>query len=111
MLMSPAPAPRPRAGATTQRHVRVDCAVATGRDEPHARVSHIGGTNADGTHWLLRQSDAIAAIKQGHWRFYVEDELARRTALTVASHLGREYLKAAGDDLQPARLLSLADGP
>jgi hypothetical protein len=107
MLISPAQAPR--AGTTAERHVRVDCAVKTRRGEPHARVSHIGGVNPDGTHWLLRQSDAIAAIKHGRWRFFVEDGSGRRTGLTVAAHLGREYLKAEHDDLQPDALLSLAE--
>lgn len=109
MLMSAAQAPR--AATMKERHVRVDCAVRGCRSEPHARVTHIGGTNPDGTHWLLRQSDAIAAIKHGRWRFFVESTGGRRTGLTVAAHLGREYLKAEGDGVQPDALLSLAEHP
>ncbi len=92
-----------------ERHARVDCAVRTSCCEPHARVSHIGGVNRDGTSWLLRQADAIAAIKHGCWRFYVENGRGQRFGLTVATHLGREYLKAEGDDVQPTALLSLAE--
>jgi hypothetical protein len=99
----------PRAAKKAQRHVRVDCAAKTHGREPHARVSHIGGVNPDGTRWLLRQSDAIAAIKLGGWRFYVENACGQRTSLTVAASLGREYLKAEGDDVQPEGLLSLAE--
>jgi hypothetical protein len=108
MLTSPA---RPaRAGTTAERHVRVCCAVTTGSREPHARISHIGGVNPDGTRWLLRQADAIAAIAHG-WRFYVENSRGQRTGLKVAAHRGREYLKAEGDELQPDALLSLAMRP
>jgi Protein of unknown function (DUF3892) len=109
MFMSLAQASPAR--ATPMRHVRVQSVVATSDREPHARVSHIGGVNADGSYWLLRQSDAIAAIKHGRWRFYVENGRGRRIRLIVATRGGNEYLKAEADGVQPDLLLALADRP
>lgn len=97
----------PQHVAPPARHVRVDSTTMTSAAEPHERISHIGGVNPDGTHWLLRQSDAIAAIKQGTWRFYVENGRGQRAGVVVATHLGREYLKTETDGLQPAGLVCL----
>jgi Protein of unknown function (DUF3892) len=109
MLTSPGRAARDV--ATTARHVRVQSSIKTSCAEPDARISHLGGVNPDGTTWLLLQCDAIAAIKQGRWRFYVEDGAGRRKRLILATHLGREYLKTEPDGVQPEGLMSLADSP
>ena len=95
--------------ARSARHVRVCSTTMTYGAAPHERISHIGGVNPDGTHWLLRQSDAIAAIKQGTWRFYVENGRGQRDGVVVATHLGREYLKTEADGLEPDGLVSLVD--
>jgi hypothetical protein len=96
--------------AGSAHHVRVCSTTVACGAAPHERISHIGGVNPDGTRWLLRQSDAIAAIKQGSWRFYVENRRGQRAGVVVATHLGREYLKTEADGLQPDGLVSLVDG-
>lgn len=34
------------------------------------RISHVGGSNADGKYWVLTQKDAIESIEKRCWKFY-----------------------------------------
>lgn len=90
---------------------RVQCISKTPRDDPHDRISHIGGTNPNGNRWKLTQTDAIAGIDSGKWSFYVERPTGDRVDVIVATRLGRKYLKTTADGDQPNNLLSLPECP
>jgi hypothetical protein len=90
--------------------IRVECVNKTDRYDPHERIQHIGGRNADGTRWKLSQEDAIAGIESGKWAFYVT-VAGNTVAVIVATRLGRKYLKTVADGDQPNNLLSLPECP
>ena len=77
------------------RH-QVHCINKTDRNNPHERISHIGGINGDGTRWKLAQQEAIEGIEQNKWAFYVS---------------GHKYLKTVPDGIHPDNLLSLPECP
>lgn len=91
--------------------VQVLCINKTNRSDPHERISKIGGQNPDGSRWTLAESDAIKAIKERKYAFYVERPTGTRVNVIVATHLGREYLKTENDGLKPDNLLSLPECP
>ena len=95
--------------------VRVSCINKSDRQNPHERITHIGGVNADGTRWKMTEDAAIAAIKAGKFTFYVtyRDRLGNEHTVNVviATHLGREYLKTEADGLKPDNLLALPECP
>jgi hypothetical protein len=78
--------------------------------DPHERISHIGGTNGDGTRWKLSEDDAIKAIEEKNYEFYVSVN-GRSVNVIVATHNGRKYLKTESDGYRPDNLLSLPECP
>ena len=91
--------------------VRVSCINKTNRPDPHERISHIGGTNSDGTPWKLAEDAAIADIERGKWAFYLERPQGDRVEVIIATRLGRKYLKTTADGDQPNNLLALPECP
>lgn len=89
--------------------VRVTCINKTDRTNPHERISHIGGINADGGKWHLSETEAIAGIEQGKWSFYVDRPQGDRVSVIVATRLGRKYLKTTADGDEPNNLLALPE--
>ena len=73
-------------------------------------VTHIGGTNSDGTAWKMSEQDAIAGIKNGKLKFYINvvDVASKGVWLTVDQKQGREVLSTTGD---PSMLRNLPDCP
>jgi hypothetical protein len=96
---------------TMADRVQIQCINKTPRQDPHLRISHVGGVNPDGSRWKLSEDDAIAGIKQGKWSFFVQVPNAAVVDVIVATHEGREYLKTRADGLQPNNLLSLPECP
>jgi len=92
------------------RH-RVSCINKRGSHyTAHERISHIGGLNADNSRWKLAEDDAIKAIEDKKYIFYV---LAggREVNVIVSTHNGRKYLKTENDGYSPDNLLSLPECP
>jgi hypothetical protein len=67
--------------------------------------------NPDGTRWRLSEDKAIAGMKDGNWRFWAAGETKSVWVVAAKSSSGREYLKAEGDWVQPATLLTLPECP
>jgi hypothetical protein len=89
---------------------RIDCVNKTDRYNPHERISHVGGANANGTRWWLAQPEAVAGVEDGRWEFWVERPAGHRVGVVVAiSQYGHKYLKTTADGEQPDNLLALPD--
>ncbi|SIS77031.1 Protein of unknown function [Filimonas lacunae] len=77
--------------------------------DAHARISHIGGLS-NGSRWKLSEDDAIKAIEDNKYQFYVSVN-GRSVNVIVARHEGRKYLKTESDGYSPNNLLNLPECP
>lgn len=91
-------------------YVQIQCVNKRPRHDPHLRISHVGGVNANGTRWRLTEEDAISGARQGRWIFYVYIR-GVRADVVIASHDGSPYLKTRADGLHPDNLLALPECP
>lgn len=63
--------------------VQISCINMTDRMNPHERISHVGGTNPNGTSWKLPQPDAIVGVEAGKWLFHVDQPAGHRVDVIV----------------------------
>lgn len=78
------------------------------------RVTHIGGTNSNGSAWKMSEQDAVAGIKGGKLKFYVNIQRgddSKGIWLGVEQKQGRDVLTPTGEGADPSLLLSLPDCP
>jgi hypothetical protein len=74
-------------------------------------VTALGGTNADGTHFLIPVAEAIDFITTGRFAFYIEQSGTTRTEIRVVRPKnGRPYLRTVADGSSPNNLDQMPEG-
>ncbi len=89
--------------------LRITCIKKAPRNDPHHHITHIGGSNANGTPWGLSETEAIIGIKNGTYSFYVSVNNVTANVVIAISPYGHEYLKTVADGYPPNNLLSLPE--
>ena len=92
------------------QNIEVKCINKTDRTDPHERIRNIGGVNPDGGRWKMSVPDAILAMEQKKYIFYVSAE-EKTVWVVIAVHNGRKYLRTEPDGIQPNNLLALPECP
>ena len=97
-----------KGGRMATRH-QVLCINKSDRPNPHERITHIGGANADGTRWKITQQQAIEGIEEGKWAFFVKVGGKEVKVIIATSKYGYKYLKTEADGEHSNNLLSLPE--
>jgi uncharacterized protein DUF3892 len=87
----------------------ISCITRTDLLNHDRRIRSIGGVNADGAHWHLGHAAMIAAIEEGRWSFYIEQDGRQFPVVVAVSKYGSKYLKCGHDGLHPESLLTLPE--
>lgn len=87
------------------RRIEVSCITKTDNDNPHERISHVGGKLKD-TYWKVPISEAIHNIEMGFFNYYVSKNCTE-VDLVISSHNGSKYLKTTNDSTETNNLLEL----
>ena len=92
-------------------NVEIKCIKKANRTDPHERISHVGGTNGNGTSWRLSEDEAIAGIESGQWKFWTQGGGKSVWVVIAKSAAGHKYLKTDADGIHPNNLLALPECP
>ncbi len=90
--------------------VEIKCVKKQPRNDPHQRISRVGGLNYDGQRWGLSLDDAIAGIENGLYTFWTMGG-GKQANVVIAYHNMNKYLKTVADTVQPDNLLALPECP
>jgi hypothetical protein len=90
---------------------QVLCVVQRDRPSPHERITHVGGRTPDGVAWRMTQQEAVEAIEDDVWSFFVAGEGRELDVVVAVSRYGRKYLKTSGGAEGPEELLALPGCP
>jgi hypothetical protein len=91
------------------QRVEISCINKTPRSDPHLRISHIGGSNPNGTSWKMSEDQAIASMEKGEYAFFVSRGGNSVDVVIATSAAGHKYLKTVADGELPDNLLSLPE--
>ena len=90
---------------------QVLCIRKSTRNDPHDRITHIGGLNDQGQRWQITQQQAIEGIETGKWQFHIRVGGRDLPIVVGLSGDGQKYLKTAPDRIHPNNLLALPECP
>ncbi len=91
--------------------VRISCINKDERYNPYEAITYVGGKNADGTRWKMTKEDAIQAIENNKYQFYVDVDNDPVGVIVAISPYYNKYLKTKADGDKPNNLLSLDECP
>jgi hypothetical protein len=91
--------------------IQIQCVNKTDRYNPHERISHVGGVNADQDSLEVDPGTGVDGTESGQWRFYVSVGGHSVWVVVATSRFGNKYLKTEADGEQPDNLLSLPECP
>jgi hypothetical protein len=86
---------------------QITCINKLDRNNPYEPILKIGGIE-NGMRWTMTEKDAIAAIDNGIYSFFVYRG-GSEAKVIVDTRNGRRYLKTAADDETTNNLLSLPE--
>jgi hypothetical protein len=90
--------------------IRISCVNKAPATSPSERIESVGGIGPGGARWKLSEEQAIAAVENGTYAFYVSEH-GWTVDVIVAARSGHTYLRTRGDREQPEMLLSLPECP
>lgn len=91
--------------------VRISCINKDDRYNPYEAITHVGGINPNGSRWKLSRQQAIQAIENREYEFYVDVNNDPVSVIIAISPYGNKYLKTVADGDKPNNLLSLSECP
>jgi len=92
--------------------MEIQCIQKSGSHDASELILAIGGVYTDGKIWKMSEEVAIDGIKNGKYRFFINDRAGQEVEVILAkSPDGREYLKTHADGEEPKSLLGLPDCP
>jgi hypothetical protein len=89
--------------------LQITCINKTDRDNPHERITRVGGGSTALTSWRKTQQEAIREIDAGTNRFYVYDGQKSVWVIVRVSRYGHKYLTTEADGESQNNLLSLPE--
>lgn len=91
--------------------IQITCIKKLDRDNPHERITHIGGLRNDGKRWKRTQEQAIEDINSGTYKYWVHVNNKSVWVEVATSRFGNEYIKTEADGEDQNNLLSLPECP
>lgn len=90
--------------------VQISCINKDDRYDPHESITHVGGMH-NGKRWRMTLTEAIRAVEEGTYKFYVNVNNDSVRVIVAVSRLGHKFLKTVADGDLPNNLLSLRECP